>query len=232
MKITKYLKLKIKKKIVDTGFGPPHKMEILLDLMRLGQWIKKNKTSKYFKTRLDLYRYLNQEILNDIPIDFFEFGVYEGVSFKTWTEINKNSKSRFFGFDSFTGLPEKWKTFFSSFPKGTFDTKGKLPLIKDNRVNFIKGYFQDTLTEFLANFIPKNQIIIHIDVDLYTSSLFVLTSMDKHLTEGAIIIFDEFSSAHNEFKSFKNYSESYRKEYQVIGAVNDVFDTVAIRVTK
>ena len=54
--------------------------------------------------------------------------------------------------------------------------------------------------------------------------------MDKHLTEGAIIIFDEFSSAHNEFKSFINYSESYRKEYQVIGAVNDLFDAVAIRI--
>ena len=127
---------------------------------------------------------------------------------------------------------KKSEKHFFSFPEETFDTKGKLPRVKDNRVNFIKGYFQYTLIEFLANFIPKNQIIVHIDVDLYTSSLFVLTSMDKHLTEGAMIIFDEFSSAHNEFKSFKNYSESYRKEYQVVGAVNDVFDAVAIRVIK
>ena len=232
MKIARSIKHKIKKKIIGSGLGPLYEMEILSELFRLGKWIKNNKTAKYFKSRFDLYRYVNDEILNDAAIDYFEFGVYKGASLKAWTEINKNSKSRFFGFDSFKGLPEKWKMFSSSFPKGTFDTKGGTPLLKECRVNLIKGHFQDTLGEFLNKFVPKNQIIIHIDADLYTSSLYVLTYMDEYLTPGAIIIFDEFSSAHNEFKSFINYAEAYKKEYEVIGAVNTIYDKVAVRITK
>ena len=232
MKIARSIKQKIKKKIIGSGLGPLYEMEILSELFRLGKWIKNNKTAKYFKSRFDLYRYVNDEILNDTAIDYFEFGVYKGASLKTWTEINKNSKSRFFGFDSFKGLPEKWKMFSSSFPKGTFDTKGETPFLKDSRVNLIKGYFQDTLREFLARFVPKYQIIIHIDSDLYTSSLYVLTNMDEYLAPGAIIIFDEFSSPNNEFKSFINYTEAYKKEYEVICSVNTIYDQVAIRITK
>jgi len=39
-------------------------------------------------------------------INYLEFGVADGISFKWWVNRNKNANSKFIGFDTFTGLPE------------------------------------------------------------------------------------------------------------------------------
>ena len=38
---------------------------------------------------------------------FLEFGVHRGDSLRQWTALNTNPDSRFVGYDSFVGLPEK-----------------------------------------------------------------------------------------------------------------------------
>ncbi len=45
----------------------------------------------------------------EAAFDFFEFGVYRGDSLRTWCALNGNRDTRFFGFDSFRGLPAHWK---------------------------------------------------------------------------------------------------------------------------
>lgn len=58
---------------------------------------------------------------------------------------NLNSESTCVGFDTFTGLPEKW----NSNPKGKFDVNGAIPNI-DN-VLWKQGLFQDTLPQFIRD---------------------------------------------------------------------------------
>ena len=81
----------------------------------------------------------------------------------------------YFLFDSFEGLPEAWG---HAAPK-TFTTGGAIPAAADPRVSFVKGWFQNTLPDFLAatRLNPDRPVLVHYDADLYTSTLFILTTL-------------------------------------------------------
>ncbi len=81
------------------------------------------------------------------PIDYLEFGVYEGASIRMWSGLNTNPSSRLFGFDSFEGLPEDWPF---RLRKGAFDTNGRVPDVEDSR-DFIVGWFQEPLPRFMLS---------------------------------------------------------------------------------
>lgn len=157
--------------------------------------------------REQLWDYCLKQIGND-PIDFLEFGVFKGYSINYWAKKNINPRSRFFGFDSFQGLPEKWG-------KENFDARGTTPKTDDGRISFIVGLFQQTLPNFIANFKPHSQLIIHIDSDLYSSSLYCLTKLDALMKPGTTILFDEFGLK-DEFASFYDYVRSYYRKYSIV----------------
>ena len=78
--------------------------------------------------RTALHRYVNDVTLHNAPLDYLEFGVFEGDSLRQWLQMNRHPSSRFTGFDTFTGLPEDWT---SDKRAGTFDVQGKLPQLSD-----------------------------------------------------------------------------------------------------
>ncbi len=108
-------------------------------------------------------------------------------------------------------------------------TEGKHPEINDSRAKFIKGLFQDTLPEFMKAFQNDKRKIIHLDADLYTSTLYVLATLHPCLKSGDILFFDEFAVPQHEFLAFKNYVDSFRISYEVIGTMNNYF-FVAIKI--
>ena len=184
-----------------------------------------------FQNRYKLYDHIENEYIGNKAFDYLEFGVYKGASIDYWTKINRDEETRFYGFDTFTGLPEAWKEGQSvSRPQGSFSSLGVLPNIKDPRVHFIRGLFQDTLDKFLRNYKPGGKLVIHNDSDLYTSSLYLLTKCDNIITPGTIIIFDELSSWMNEFKALEDYVSSYYRNYEVIASTSS-FTEVAIIFT-
>ena len=72
-----------------------------------------------------------------------EFGVFSGRSVN---HIASQCKTQVFGFDSFQGLPERWR---DGFPRGTFrvpEPPRVLPY-----VTLVKGWFDESLPQFLAN---------------------------------------------------------------------------------
>jgi len=105
------------------------------------------------------YVFENMKLQHKENTLWLEFGVASG---NTINYISKFTKYNVYGFDSFEGLPEKWR---DGFEKGTFNRNGNLPQVNDN-VILIKGWFKDTLYQFIHN---KNKKIsfIHIDCDLY-----------------------------------------------------------------
>ena len=105
--------------------------------------------------------------------------------------------------------------------KGDFGVGGSVPEINDPRVSFVKGWFNDTLPGFLSDFKPKSRLIIHNDSDLYSSTLFCLSELNKIILPGTILVFDEFYSALHEFRALNDYLSAYRRSCHPIGLVDD-----------
>ena len=140
-------------------------------------------------------------------IDFLEFGVGSAESLRWWLAYNRHEGSRFRGYDIFTGLPEKWMRL----PKSAFAQAP--PDIADPRCEIIVGMFQETVLQQPQ--FHGGKIIIHLDADLYKSTLYVLSTVKP--PAGSILIFDEFSAPTHEFKAFSEYVESHYVKYRLLG---------------
>ena len=112
-----------------------------------------------------------------------EFGVYSGRTLRVIAEARPDKQV--FGFDSFQGLPEDWRT---GLPAGTFATD-QLPEITG--AELVVGLFEDTLADFLANH-PGPVAFLHMDADLYSSTVIVLEQVRPRLRPGSVIVFDEY----------------------------------------
>lgn len=179
-----------------------------------------------YSRRYNLYQHVgNAEQLFTEPIDYLEFGVSGGSSFRWWLEHNQHAASRFHGFDTFEGLPEKW----GPFDKGAMAVALEKLNITDSRAAFYKGLFQETLIPFLNNYQSTNKRLIHMDADLFSSTIFTLSQLYRFLRPGDIILFDEFAVPQHEFLAFKIFTESFYIDYDVIGAANNYL-FVAIKI--
>lgn len=159
---------------------------------------------------------IGQEALTESPINYLEFGVYRGDSLRFWLTAIPRSDSRFVGFDTFTGLPERWRP---TEPAGHFDADGEVPNIEDSRCSFEVGLFQDTLPAFLARTDLSRRIVVNLDADMFTSTLFTLATLAPFLKAGDLIFFDEFSCPLDEFRAFEEFVRSFRVKYKVVAAV-------------
>lgn len=166
--------------------------------------------------RQDLYASI-LAMLGEEAFDYLEFGVSQGHSLKWWVANARHPDVRFYGFDTFTGLPEDWGVYKA----GDMGTGFRVPDIPDLRVEFIKGLFQDTLPDFMGRWPGNRRKLIHLDADLYTSTLYTLTMLHPRLRAGDVLLFDEFAVPNHEFLAFQNYVDSYRLKFEVIGARNN-----------
>ncbi len=200
----------------------------LAALSRMSAWLRSQGPIDCGGDRMALYdRVLRAEGL-DAPIDYLEFGVYRGASLRWWCGHVACSEARFYGFDCFEGLPEDWGVARA----GTFDVGGKIPAIDDPRLEFVVGLFQDTLRPFLAGHRLERRKVIHMDADLYTSTLYVLSQLAPWIRPGDVIVFDELGSlrmAEHEFRAFEDFCASFRLSVKALGA-NSLLETFAVKV--
>ncbi len=213
--------------------GPFSKgLNTLAYMSMLSRWIRKTPMPEYndfysgkhdYSKRYELYNHIiSAEKLSSVY--YLEFGVAGGHSFKWWAEHLTSGDSSFVGFDTFTGLPEDW----GRFKKGDMSANDSFPDISDTRCRFIKGIFQETLPSFLDRFDTRLRKVIHMDADIYTSTLFVLTMIGPYLRKNDILIFDEFNVPMHEFKAFTEFLSSYYVKVRVIGAVNNFYQTAFV----
>jgi O-methyltransferase len=170
-----------------------------------------------FDDRNQLYTAMNQRLGNS-AIAYLEFGVWKGETLAAWTKLNTNEASRFYGFDSFEGLPEDWGHAFGTTRKGTFGTDGVMPTVADNRVTFVKGWFQHTLRNFLADTPLIHPIVLHNDSDLHSSTQYTLSMLDPFLQAGDIVIFDEYEAAAHEYLAWQQYQRAFMREAKCIAS--------------
>ena len=181
-----------------------------------------------YSRRYNLYEAIcKAENLDTVAIDYFEFGVCGGLSFKWWLQKNQQPQSLFFGFDTFEGLPEKW----GAFAKGSMAVGLESLNISDSRATFYKGLFQDTLIPFLENYKSGKRKLIHLDADLFSATIFAMSQLYRVLNDGDILMFDEFAVPQHEFLAFKIFTESFYVNYEVIGAANNYL-FLAVKIKK
>lgn len=206
----------------------------LVYLSKLSRWISASPKIKFndfynkkvkYEDRFKLHEFIFNTEIKEQAIDYLEFGVASGIAFRWWVEKNKNPDSRFYGFDVFTGLPED----FGVMKKKDYNTEGQTPNINDRRVTFIKGLFQDSLPNFLSSYNSHKRKVMHMDADLYSSTLFVLTRLLPFLKKDDIIIFDEFGVPTHEFKAFTEIIFAYKLKFELLGAINNYLQ-IAIKL--
>lgn len=162
-------------------------------------------TAKY-----DLLRHGFEQV--ESPGLNMEFGVFQGDSILFLSGL---SSQKFYGFDSFEGLPEDYAAGYS---EGTFNQDGKIPQSPDN-VTFVKGWFDETLVKFLSeNSGPVG--FLHMDADLYSSTIYVLNQLKDRIQKGTVIVFDEYNffldPTFAEKRAFEEFVSENDIKYKII----------------
>jgi O-methyltransferase len=197
-------------------------------LSRVSKWVSGNRDIVFndfyspkwdYNKRYNLYEYLFNEKGLDGAITYLEFGVSGGHSFMWWVKHNLNPSSSFVGFDTFEGLPEDW----GGFKKGAMSTNSSIPQLDDSRAVFVKGLFQETLPGFLQTLDKSSKKVVMMDADLYTSTLYTLTSLAPYLKKGDIVLFDQFNVPRHEFLAFQDFVSSYYLKFNLVGAANNYY---------
>lgn len=146
---------------------------------------------------------------------WLEFGVASG---RTINYIARFTSDTVFGFDSFEGLPETWR---DGFEKGAFSSGGELPPVAEN-VELVRGWFDATLPVFLAAH-PEPVSFLHIDCDLYSSTMTILNALKHRLAPDCVVVFDElvnypgFDGATGELRALSQFLCENRVRWSWIG---------------
>jgi macrocin-O-methyltransferase TylF-like protien len=164
--------------------------------------------------RIELYD-IAASTLGDVPLQYLEFGVFSGRSIAEIARRFPHPQARFFGFDSFEGLPEAW----GGMAQTTFTTRGRIPSTSDPRISFVSGWFQNSLPDFLGagHLDPERPVLVHYDADLYSSTLFVLSTLWHRVPEYHFI-FDEFMS--EEVVALHDFARAYPIEVDFLCQTN------------
>jgi hypothetical protein len=167
--------------------------------------------------------------IGDAPIQYLEFGVFEGRSMQRMLERFRHPRATFAGFDSFRGLPEDWVLPWSTMEKGTFSTGGRLPNVDDPRVTFVRGWIQDTLPGYIGR-LDGRPVLVNFDADLYSVTLFVLATLWPVVPE-YYFIFDEFIE--HECLALHDFATAFPVDFQFLcatdggdGTPNQVFGRI------
>jgi predicted O-methyltransferase YrrM len=135
-----------------------------------------------------------------------EFGVYTGGTTSRMAE--QFSDKTIYAFDWFNGLPEDW----AWRKKGELSLNGKPPESLPQNVELVVGRIEETLPTFLDDHVDQLVDFAHIDVDVYSTSAFILQALGDRLNVGSIVVFDEYrgyaGSEEYEFKAFQEFLQS------------------------
>jgi predicted O-methyltransferase YrrM len=148
-----------------------------------------------------------------------EFGVFQGRSLAVIAEARKGREV--YGFDSFQGLPEDYRPHVR---QGAF-ALDRGPQVEG--AELVVGWFDDTLPGFLDNH-PGPVDLLHVDGDLHSSAVTVLSLVGPRLLPGSVVIFDEFFNypgwdGGGEFRAWEEYlaRTGARVEYEAYTSNNE-----------
>jgi O-methyltransferase len=150
--------------------------------------------------------------------DYLEFGTFKGRSFTAFYRAAEKyglKDMRFFGFDSFVGLPETPTCGQPTDPSrpGAF-VAGNYACSQDelqhilinndvdtSRVTLVPGFYGESLTEPLKTELSIEVAgIVNIDCDIYESTVEVLSFITGYLRTGSLLLFDDWLAYAHPFR--------------------------------
>ena len=166
--------------------------------------------------------------------DIFECGVFKGASlirFLTFRDlIEQKNKRRVIGFDAFGKFPHPKKKHKNKKADKIFAKRHDDNIGLGININLLKNYLKKKkITNYklikgdvlktLPNYISKNKklkiSLLHLDLDVYEPTIFVLEKLYKYISKNGIILLDDYTHikgatlAVNEFIK-KNKLKVYR----------------------
>lgn len=166
--------------------------------------------------RIDMFKnamtYVNYEMVEG---DILEFGVWAGktlaiLGYLHQFQYPKYEDRKLYGFDSFQGL-QNMSEYHPRWHEGICNVnyEGGHPVCKKgdkvdesvvknlfqyyklNEPIIKKGFFNETLKSTI-NYEVKKVALVHLDCDLYESTIQVLEGIEPVLSSGALLLFDDY----------------------------------------
>ena len=166
-----------------------------------------------------IYHYEIYKKIIDIPGDILEFGVFKGASFSrflSFRTILENQDSRkIVGFDDFGTFTVKGtkddrnfaKKFNNMLGKG-IDQKKLEKLLKKNKHNnfeLIKGDVVKTLPTYLNRNKGFKIALLHLDLDIFRPTKYVLKKLFSRMQKNGIILIDDYSEIYGATKAIDDF---------------------------
>ena len=143
---------------------------------------------KIFTTKEKLLRYLIVKCcLGEEKYNIYEFGVAHGYLTKYVLSLEKklgNFIKEYNGYDTFEGLPFGYR----NFKAGSFSNQGKFPEIRSTKLNWYRGFVEESVDDQTFSSDPK---IVILDLDLLGPTKHVINHLLPMLNEFDILYFDE-----------------------------------------
>lgn len=178
-----------------------------------------------FETQKELLEYALAQTA--VAGHYLEFGVFSGGTIRHIAKCRRNTTIH--GFDSFEGLPEAWAGF--NLGRQAFFRGGRLPKVPGN-VMLHSGWFSDTIPVWRERHTGA-VAFIHIDCDLYSSTVDILTGLADRLQPGTVILFDEYFNypgwRQHEFKAWQEFVAARGIAYDYVAYARQ---QVMVRVTR
>jgi O-methyltransferase len=177
----------------------------------------------------NIHELLEDVIDRGIEGDVIETGVWRGgasIFMRAVLKANVITDKKVWVCDSFEGLPipepdkypwdksDAHHTFnFLAVSKENVAANFEKYDLLDDQVCFVKGYFEDTLTQIPA----ENFCLIRLDGDMYSSTIVALEQLYPKLSSGGYIIIDDFNLG-----PCVEAVNDYRKANDITALITDV----------
>lgn len=162
---------------------------------------------------------------SDIRGEILEFGIFKGNSFFRWIKfrdlLEQTSSRKIIGFDVFGDFPEanfeddklKREAFVRETKGGKSISYEEITSLLQkqnlhNNVEIVKGDILKTLDQYVNNNPHLKISLLHIDVDLYEPTKFILEKLYDRVTKGGIIILDDYGAFAGANKAVDDFFES------------------------
>ena len=194
-----------------------HSLQMVLNYMKLGRW---NRSQGFvypvrFPHRAQVFNVVAERI-KDERVLYLEFGVYQGSSMRWWSKALRIPPRSCTGLTALRACRKH-----SMMPGENTRAAGSQPMdrsprLDDPRVTFFKGWFNQTLPGYIP---PDDDVlVINIDADLYSSTIFVLNSLRLHFKKGTYLYMDDMSRPDHEPRAMEEFMRETGLKFRPLAA--------------